>query len=66
LINPIADPVATTSVNPAVRSPGLRIHRCIYLGAHNPLDVVGGLTVGTVLGWALNLALGVPRGGGRR
>jgi membrane-associated phospholipid phosphatase len=38
----------------------------IYLGAHNPLDVVGGLAVGTVLGSALNLALGVPRGGGRR
>lgn len=33
----------------------------VYLGAHNPLDVVGGLAVGVVLGSLLNLAVGVPR-----
>jgi membrane-associated phospholipid phosphatase len=32
----------------------------IYLGAHNPLDVVGGAAVGLVLGGLLNLAFGVP------
>jgi undecaprenyl-diphosphatase len=32
----------------------------IYLGAHNPLDVVGGLGVGLAVGGALNLAFGVP------
>jgi undecaprenyl-diphosphatase len=33
----------------------------VYLGAHNPLDVVGGLAVGAALGGILNLAVGVPR-----
>jgi len=32
----------------------------IYLGAHNPVDVVGGLGVGLVVGGVLNLAFGVP------
>lgn len=32
----------------------------VYLGAHNPLDVVGGLAVGVVIGSLLNLAIGVP------
>jgi membrane-associated phospholipid phosphatase len=32
----------------------------VYLGAHNPLDVVGGLGVGLFLGGAMNLAFGVP------
>jgi membrane-associated phospholipid phosphatase len=32
----------------------------IYLGAHNPLDVVGGLGIGLAIGGAVNLALGVP------
>jgi membrane-associated phospholipid phosphatase len=32
----------------------------IYLGAHNPLDVVGGAGLGLVIGSVLNLALGVP------
>jgi len=32
----------------------------IYLGAHNPLDVVGGLGVGLLIGGVLNLAFGVP------
>jgi len=32
----------------------------VYLGAHNPLDVVGGAGLGLVLGCLLNLALGVP------
>jgi undecaprenyl-diphosphatase len=32
----------------------------VYLGAHNPLDVTGGLGVGLVIGGVLNLAFGVP------
>jgi undecaprenyl-diphosphatase len=32
----------------------------VYLGAHNPVDVVGGLGVGLVIGGVLNYALGVP------
>jgi undecaprenyl-diphosphatase len=32
----------------------------IYLGAHNPLDVVGGFGLGLAIGGAVNLALGVP------
>jgi undecaprenyl-diphosphatase len=32
----------------------------VYLGAHNPLDVVGGIAVGVVIGSLLNLAVGVP------
>jgi undecaprenyl-diphosphatase len=32
----------------------------IYLGAHNPLDVVGGAGLGLAIAGALNLALGVP------
>ncbi|MGZ8582289.1 MAG: phosphatase PAP2 family protein [Actinomycetota bacterium] len=32
----------------------------IYLGAHNPLDVVGGAALGLAIGGAVNLALGVP------
>jgi undecaprenyl-diphosphatase len=32
----------------------------VYLGAHAPLDVVGGLGVGLVIGGGLNLAFGVP------
>jgi undecaprenyl-diphosphatase len=34
----------------------------IYLGAHNPLDVVGGLGLGVAIGGITNLALGVPEG----
>jgi membrane-associated phospholipid phosphatase len=33
----------------------------IYLGAHNPLDVVAGAASGIALAAALNLMLGVPR-----
>jgi undecaprenyl-diphosphatase len=33
----------------------------VYLGAHNPLDVVGGAGLGLAIAGALNLALGVPR-----
>jgi undecaprenyl-diphosphatase len=44
---------------------GLAIAVCVarvYLGAHNPLDVVGGAAVGVVLGSLLNLAIGIrPR-----
>lgn len=32
----------------------------IYLGAHNPLDVVGGAGLGIAIAAALNLAFGVP------
>ena len=32
----------------------------IYLGAHNPLDVLGGFGVGLVVGAITNLILGVP------
>jgi undecaprenyl-diphosphatase len=32
----------------------------IYLGAHNPLDVVGGLGLGLAIGGVVNLAVGVP------
>jgi undecaprenyl-diphosphatase len=32
----------------------------VYLGAHNPLDVTGGLGIGLVIGGGLNLAFGVP------
>ena len=31
----------------------------VYLGAHNPLDVVGGAAVGVVIGCLLNLVLGI-------
>jgi len=34
----------------------------IYLGAHNPLDVMGGLGMGFAVGGAVNLAIGAPRG----
>jgi undecaprenyl-diphosphatase len=33
----------------------------VYLGAHNPLDVVGGVAIGTVLGAGTALALRLPR-----
>jgi membrane-associated phospholipid phosphatase len=33
----------------------------IYLGAHNPLDVIGGLGLGLAVGAIVNLAVGVPR-----
>ena len=35
----------------------------VYLGAHNPLDVLGGFGLGLTIGGAVNLALGVPAGG---
>jgi undecaprenyl-diphosphatase len=34
----------------------------IYLGAHNPLDVVGGIALGTVVGAGTAALLGLPRG----
>ena len=36
----------------------------VYLGAHNPLDVVAGGAAGIVIAALLNLLVGVP--GGRR
>lgn len=37
----------------------------IYLGAHAPLDVVGGVALGLVVGGLTNLAVGVPGADGR-
>jgi membrane-associated phospholipid phosphatase len=34
----------------------------IYLGAHNPLDVIGGLAVGTIVGASIAIVLRLPRG----
>ena len=34
----------------------------VYLGAHNPLDMVGGVGLGMAIAGALNLILGVPTG----
>ena len=33
----------------------------VYVGAHNPLDVICGAGLGVALGAAINLALGAPR-----
>lgn len=32
----------------------------VYLGAHNPLDVVGGGAIGVIIGLLLGMAVGVP------
>jgi undecaprenyl-diphosphatase len=34
----------------------------LYLGAHNPLDVLGGIGAGLVVGGVTNLLLGVSPG----
>ena len=33
----------------------------VYLAAHNPLDVVGGLALGVTIGGVVNVIVGVPR-----
>jgi glycosyltransferase 2 family protein len=38
----------------------------MYVGAHLPLDAVGGSALGVAVGCAVNLALGVPRDRSRR
>jgi len=38
----------------------------IYLGAHNPLDVLGGFGLGLAIGGLTNLAVGVPGQPARR
>jgi membrane-associated phospholipid phosphatase len=38
----------------------------IYLGAHNPLDVAGGIGLGLAIGGVVNLVLGVPGVGAER
>jgi undecaprenyl-diphosphatase len=45
-------PVAIASLNAVAR---------VYLGAHNPLDVVGGGAIGVALGALLGMAFGIPR-----
>jgi undecaprenyl-diphosphatase len=37
----------------------------VYLGAHNPLDVIGGAGTGLAIAGGLNLAVGVPDGAAR-
>jgi undecaprenyl-diphosphatase len=32
----------------------------VYVGAHNPLDVIGGAALGVAIGGVLNLVFGVP------
>ena len=34
----------------------------VYVGAHLPVDVIGGFAIGWIVGSALHLALGAPRG----
>jgi undecaprenyl-diphosphatase len=46
-------PVAVATANAIAR---------VYLGAHNPLDVVGGAAIGVAIGAGLSMAVGVPAG----
>jgi membrane-associated phospholipid phosphatase len=36
----------------------------VYVGAHLPLDVIGGSALGVAVGFAVNVALGTPSGSG--
>jgi undecaprenyl-diphosphatase len=38
----------------------------VFLGAHNPLDVVGGAAIGLATAAVLDMVLDVARDGGRR
>ena len=37
----------------------------VYVGAHNPLDAIGGAGLGLAIAGCLNLLVGVPQSGGR-
>jgi undecaprenyl-diphosphatase len=50
-------PIAIATLNAIAR---------VYLGAHNPLDVVGGAAIGIALGAVISLAVEAAGGSGER